>query len=415
MVLCHLMEKTGVNFRLAHCNFGLRGEESDGDEDFIRNYAEEKELELFVKSFDTESYSQKHKMGIQESARKLRYSWFRELSAEHGFTSIATAHHMDDQAETVLMNFIRGTGAQGLGGIYPKRKDLIRPLLFASKKEIIAYAQDNEIAFREDSSNESLKYRRNQIRHELLPALEQINPSIMSTLSQMSLVFRETQAFIQERIKNDIEEACSQEDYKILIPIHWLVESSYPRLLLWEIISPFGFSSAQLEDILELTSSQSGRKISNQEYMVSVNRGNLVVARNLEIEYPSFVIHSILDFDNIPNLSAEIIEVSEVDFDIGKHVAYVDLEKVIYPLSWRPWKAGDSMKPLGMKGSQKISDILVQRKIPLNEKSSCYVLESNDKIIWLAGLRFAEAYKINWSTNKVLKLQYNVGNLLGEL
>ena len=278
VVLTDLVHNAGFSFSIAHCNFQLRGDESERDETFVRRLAEKYGAEIYVKKFDTLRYAEEKKTGIQETARILRYDWFRELLAsESGGDNgkLVTAHHADDNVETVLFNIFRGTGMSGLHGILPQQKNTIRPLLFAKREDILAYTKDNNLSWVEDSSNESAKYTRNYIRHEILPVLKQVFPGVTDNISNSIERWREAEALYEQALSLHKKKLCEVKDNEVHIPVLKLQKSLPLKTILFAIIKDFGFTSAQSDDVISLLESESGRYVASSSHRIIRNR-NLI-------------------------------------------------------------------------------------------------------------------------------------------
>ena len=399
MVLMDFFEKANFNFAIIHCNFCLRGEESDADQDFIKMIANSRNIEFFTKKFDTKAYAKKNKISIQMSARDLRYAWFQKICQNYNFDFIATAHHMNDSVETVLINLIRGTGIAGLSGIKEIEHNIIRPMLHLKKEDLIHYAKEHNIKYREDSSNKDNKYIRNKIRNQILPLMKEINPSIISsighTISKIGAVGNMYDSYILDKkakliIKYD-------DQYKINIDL--LLKETSAKQLLYEFISSFGFYD--LDAVFSSLSSNSGREFFNNKFYMIKDRNELIISKH------------IINNTILINSNTRIIK-KPFNIEFSVHLSsdcsinnkppstmFIDYKKLEFPLLIRPWKDGDRFIPLGMKGSKKISDYFIDNKYSLIEKKKARVLISNNKVVCIIGDRLDDRFKLVETSEKV--------------
>ncbi|MBP5797402.1 MAG: tRNA lysidine(34) synthetase TilS [Bacteroidales bacterium] len=412
MVLADVLLKSKADFVLAHCNFHLRGEESDGDEQFVRAYAERNGLTLYVKQFDTLNYAEEHKLSIEMAARELRYAWFEELRQQLGYDHIAVAHHADDQLETFFINLLRGAGIKGLKGMQMVNGRIIRPLLETSREEIRQYAIENGLTWREDHTNAETLYLRNKIRHELLPAIDNISKegrsAILKSISHLASeneLYREllneklSQLVTQEAPGTSLRgaELCGATRQSTVVECG-LLRSFLPRndmgeQLLFEWLRDFGFNSDQVHFIYEaLNNGQPGTSFISPTHRVTIERNGLELT-------------PICQQNETPiELSYRQIE-KEAGFVIDKspQVAQLDYEKLSFPLQIRKWQAGDRFHPLGMKGSKLLSDFFVDQKMTTRQKEECQVLTSaKEEIVWVVGRRIDERFKVTDKTKTIL-------------
>jgi tRNA(Ile)-lysidine synthase len=404
MVMVYLFRKLSFKIAIAHCNFQLRGVESFEDQNFVQNYAEANEIELFVTQFDTEAFAKDYKLSTQVAARELRYNWFYELLETDNFDYVLTAHHADDNLETVLINLVRGTGLDGLTGIPAQNENVIRPLLLFSRNEIEQYAKKNNIDWREDSSNASDKYLRNKIRHHLVPILKDLNTDFLS-------LFHKTQGYLQES-KTMVEDASimvyQQVAKEIGEDIHFdlnkLQQLPNYKSYLYQWLREFGFSA--WEDIYDLVESQSGKQVFSNEFRLLKNRGFLILSPiNTVDEKEEYYIFK--DENEITNpLPLSFSKVA--DISIGSNTTiFVDADKLHFPLILRRWKEGDTFQPLGMGGkSKKVSKIFKDEKLSLVDKENTWLLFSDNTIVWITGIRQDERFKIEKTTKNRVQIQW---------
>ncbi|NUM49505.1 MAG: tRNA lysidine(34) synthetase TilS [Flavobacteriales bacterium] len=405
MVLLHILKELGYNISAAHCNFKLRNSESDDDEKFVTNICKQWNIALFVKQGDAKIYSQKHKCGIQEAAREVRYAWFNDLSKKKLFDAVAVAHNANDNIETFLINLIRGSGIKGLTGIPIKNQKVVRPLLFAFRNEIEEYAKKNKIPYRTDSSNASLKYTRNKIRLQIIPQLKELNPAFEEVVLREINLMQQADAFIEKHINRKLKTFCIQKNNALKIDIASIKKTQSSQLVLFHLLSKYHFSSSTINDVNEALSSQSGTIFFSPTHELLKDRSSLILTERKQSEKKAEKKISYTP-QRISNPLALQFSVHKKPLNISRdsHVAEMDAEKISFPLTVRKWKAGDRFVPLGMKGKKKVSDFLVDYKTPLNEKHSVYVMESGGEIVWLIGYRISEKVKITDQTKNILRV-----------
>ena len=409
MVMANLFLRTDFKFGIAHCNFNLRGIESDGDEEFVKDYAVKRDIPFYVKRFETSKYAAKNGISIQMAARELRYKWFDLTLQKHGYTSISLAHNLNDNIETFLINLARGTGINGLTGIKPLNNNLIRPLLFATRKSITDYSYEYEVPYREDSSNAETKYVRNKIRHLLLPILKDINPSIETTLNETILRVNEINEIYVSSILEIKSKLTIKRDDHIAFRIEDLKKHEIGKTILYELFKGYGIGSMQLDDLITIINGRSGKQIITPTHRLIKNRKELLVTENAPDKNINYLINELSDFKNLPNVSEAFITdvstgYSEAD---GKARGCFDAGKVIYPLKIRKWQKGDTFFPLGMKQKKKLSDYFIDNKLSLFEKENCTILESDGKIMWIIGDRIDDRFKITNSTKNILNIVFS--------
>ena len=408
VVMAELFHKAGYKFGIAHCNFSLRGKESDEDENFVRRISERYKVPFFLKKFETSEHSTSMGISVQMAARELRYQWFEEIRSSQLFDYIATAHHLDDQAETFLINLVRGTGISGLHGILPKQGVILRPLLFAFRNEITAYAGKNHLKYREDSSNLEDKYIRNKIRLRVIPLLEEINPEFRRTLTSGIKILRGWEETGRKEIDRTIAGLVKHEKDKIIIDLRALKTCRPVELYAWEILSPYGFNSSVIAGILDSMNRSSGSIFLSPGYRAVKDRAKLIIQQSLTRAGESGrMISADNKIINKPlKLRFSVLDNSrDATIPGGREFASLDLEKLTFPLELRRWRHGDSFHPYGMKGSKKLSDLLIDEKVSLPDKENTWVLCSAGKIAWVIGYRIDQRFRITQKTNHIYRIK----------
>lgn len=409
VVLAHLMQESGRQVALAHCNFQLRGAESDADEAFVRDLALRLELPFFVKHFDTRAFAQENGLSVQMAARQLRYSWFEEIRRENTFTAIATAHHLNDTVETTLLNLARGTGLNGLTGIPVRNGYVVRPLLFAQRDAIEIYARAQGLAWREDSSNASDDYTRNYIRRHLIPLFQELNPGFLNTAARMMQRLQD----LSDNLQPLLEPLRMPEPKgQIRLEKKRLAAFPAPSALLYDLLRPYGFTEEQARQAAESQEHIGLELHADSGYRLLVDREALIVCpaettfAPLRIEADDLLLR-LPDGSRLGLIPAA----PAPPFPDGLETILVDAAKLQFPLLLRPWQSGDVFQPLGMKGQhQKLQDFLVNQKIPRFDKSRIWLLLNGDgTAIWVLGLRPDERFKITEATTKALKINWIKG------
>lgn len=407
VVLTHLFADAKIPFAIAHCNFQLREEESTGDMLSVKKLAETHQVKFHCQVFDTKTAQKNSGESTQMIARKLRYDWFNQLLQEEKYERLVTAHHLNDNVETVLLNVARGTGINGLTGIAPVSDRLLRPLLFATKEEILHYAKENDLTWREDSSNQSDKYKRNLIRHHAIDMFEQLNPNFLHTFSDNI----ERWKLLAEHVSAEVEKL--ETNFKTANG--WLFEEAFFKqsanhAILLEWLRTKGFTENQFRKLIKVT--HSGKQWVAENYLAVYDRGRLLVSVKTTID----TIHISITKDQTEVLFSEgkllFSEIDKLETLIQpNNVALLDASKLTFPLTLRKWQLGDKFQPLGMKGKKKISDFLIDAKVPIHEKEQVLVLLSGDTICWLVGWRTDERFKVEKLNETVLKVELNNNGL----
>ena len=415
MVLAYLLKKCNVQIVLAHFNYGLRGEESDADQQFVETWAQENEIEFYTKKMDLGAHLEAEGGNLQEEARKWRYEWMEALREELDYDWIAVAHHQEDVVETVFMNFLKGTGIAGLHGILPQQGFIIRPLLSFKKGDILNYAQEEKIDWRMDSSNLSNKYLRNQLRNQIIPELKTLVPQLEENLIANVQRWQEVEMLYSESIERYRRRLIEQRGKDWYIPILKLKNCRPLKTILYELLLPFGFSASQLSEVMKLLDAGSGKMVLAKDYRVLRDRNFLIITNNETIESHHILIHEnprkerIVNsfFDLEKNIKSSISQREWTQIEkAGREDAFLDLKSIEFPLILRPWRQGDYFYPFGMgMKKKKISRFLIDQKVPLHQKEEVWVVESQKKIIWVVGFRIDERFKMTSKTKDYMHLK----------
>ncbi|PTS91400.1 tRNA lysidine(34) synthetase TilS [Pedobacter sp. HMWF019] len=403
VLMAHLFKLSGCDFGIAHCNFNLRGQESQRDEAFVKMLAAELEVPFYAVHFETKAYAEEHKISTQMAARELRYTWFEKLRVQEDYQLIAVAHHQNDAVETVLLNLTRGTGIAGLHGILPKRGFLIRPMLCLSSEEIDEAIALNHLSYVEDSSNASDKYARNKIRQKVIPQLKAINPNLEETFEHNIRRFAETEMVLQQMVLQVQQEICRAEGAMVLVDLESIRKLVPQRLLFFEVLKAYQFTEAVTDDILQSLDHQSGRSFYSTSHRATLDRGNLMITEHIAVKgQEAILIHPHDQKVAMANQMIQIIYTYNINFEKDKLKAFADAGKLIYPLILRKWEHGDRFMPLGMTTFKKVSDFFIDEKVPLPLKDQIPVLvNGNGELIWIAGMRQDNRYKLTTATKKV--------------
>ena len=396
MVLADLLLKAKADFVVAHCNFHLRGVESDGDEQFVRDFAERNGLKIYVKQFETETYAKEHGLSIEMAARDLRYAWFEELRQQLNYDYIAVAHHADDQLETFFINLLRGAGIRGLKGMQSVNGHIIRPLLNVSREEIHQYALQNGITWREDHTNAETQFLRNKIRHELLPVIDGISKEGRSAILKSVSHLSSENGLYRELLKEKLDQIINQDGGIERLQNSNFQLSIFNFQLLFEWLRNYGFNSDQVHFIYEAIHGRLGTSFFSPTHRVTVERDFLELSEICNNNNNNSIV---LNYQQIPN---------DEHFAIDKSpfVAQLDYDKLSFPLKLRKWQVGDRFHPLGMRGSKLLSDFFVDQKMSTRQKEECCVLATaNDEIVWVVGRRIDDRFKVTDKTKTILKVQ----------
>ncbi len=400
MVLSELLLISGFEITLAHCNFNLRGNESDEDEAFVTNYAKNHNLKIHISNFDTNAFAKDNKLSTQVAARQLRYMWFNEVLEQNNLDYIITAHHADDNLETFLINFSRGTGLEGLTGIPQQNGKIIRPLLPFSRAQIENFASENQIKWREDSSNASDKYLRNKIRHDVVPILKSLNPNFLQSFQETSNHLQQAKSMVEDASNLVYKEVVIEKEDKIIFKIYELKRLDNYQAYLYHWLKDFGFTA--WNDIYDLPDAQSGKQIFSRDYSLLKDREILILQPISEEDSAIYEISKDTKSLNFPiNLSLDIVKAMA---DANHNCIFVDLEKLSFPLQLRKWREGDYFYPFGMEGKKKVSKFFKDEKLSLHDKSDVWMLTSNEEIVWIVARRLDDRFKVTDKTTTILHI-----------
>lgn len=402
--MAHLFYEAGFPFAIAHCNFTLRGADSDGDEAFVREMAKQYNVPFLTKRFETAAYAEEKKIGIQEAARELRYEWFAELLDSGDFELLATAHHKDDHIETFFLNLLRGCGISGLHGILSKRNRIIRPLLFATRDEIEQYSSLHRLEHREDYSNSQVKYTRNKIRHQLIPVMKEVAPRFQDIMTDNIQRFSEAEQIYLTRVSQVKESVVAlSPDGLATIDIAMLAATEAPFTFLFEILTPYGFKKDTIPDIMNASDAQSGKFFLSDKFRLLKDRNHFVISpRDITQEHSVARIDQETDEITYPLH----LECTVVDYHPGfpiptdKHIACFDKAKLTFPLVVRRPAPGDRFVPLGMKGHKKLSDFFIDEKLSVAEKGNIWIVCAENEVIWVINHRINNRFRVTSGTKK---------------
>ncbi|MCB9361533.1 MAG: tRNA lysidine(34) synthetase TilS [Flavobacteriales bacterium] len=403
MAMLHFFKASNLNFDVAHCNFNLRGRESDADEQLVKTVCKKHQIPFFATHFNTTAYAEQNGISIQMAARDLRYNWFEELSAKNGYNFIATAHHKNDVAETMLINLSKGTGLAGLHGISKKSGKIIRPLLGFTREEIEVFVQENNVEFRDDQSNFNNKYTRNGIRLDVIPLLEKINPNVIESLNQTANYLSDVELILAEKIEEEFKQCTDQEEGRVLFDIEKLQSLTALPTQLYYFVKSYGFNATHVEDIIQSFNEQSGKQYFSKTHQIIKDRNYLILQKikgNLNEE---IIINTLEELELKTDWKVEQLK-NSTQFEIQKSAKYanLDFDKIKLPLVLRNWSAGDVFQPLGMKGKKKLSDFFIDNKIDVLTKKTIQVLTSNNQIVWVVGYRIDDTFKLTENTKNLL-------------
>ena len=413
VVMTELFRLAGFTYGIAHCNFQLRGEDSEKDELFVASIAKKNKVPFYSTRFSTAQTAEVKGISIQMAARELRYDWFREILQKEKYNYVATAHHLDDQVETFFINLMRSTGIAGFHGILPKQGNLIRPMLFTNRKNIDIFARDHAISYREDKSNNETKYLRNKIRHEILPVLQEIHPDFEHHLTENILRIREIETIFREALEIKRKKVIKNEKDKIRILISEIKNLNPAGTYLYEFLSPFGFNFSQVKDLLKTLDKTSGKIMLSPTHRLIRDRENIFITSKKEESLKSginqhFLITEFTSKINQPLKLAfhKLQKDKNFRIDPSPKMAFLDLKKLSFPLLLRKWQHGDLFYPFGRNHRKKLSDYFIDEKFSLLDKENTWVLCCGKDIIWVVGHRIDNRFRITPRTNEILQIKW---------
>lgn len=404
VVLCTLCNDLGLNFSIAHCNFSLRGEESDEDAKFAKALAKLLNVDFYLKKFNTISYKENSGLSTQMAARELRYKWFDDLLIN--YDCLLTAHHLDDQLETFLINLSRGSGLGGLLGIPIINKKKIRPLLNFSKNQIVNYARENNISWREDSSNLSNDYLRNEIRNNVIPEFKKSAPDLLKNFNKSLNYLKNSKSYIQEKINETSKKIIFDEGHQVKYDIKEILRLDNLKMCLFEFFHKFGFN--QLTDIENILTSQSGKQILSKTHRIVKDRDFLILEEISNMSFVSIDVRS--DTAQVDTIYGSLFFNLSLNFEksVDPSSVYVDLGKLVYPLRVEVYSKGMEFIPFGMSGKKSLSKFFKDKKLSIIDKNRSLVLvNGNNELIWVVNQRMDDRYKITESTSRILKISFN--------
>ncbi|OCX52367.1 tRNA lysidine(34) synthetase TilS [Mucilaginibacter sp. PPCGB 2223] len=403
VLLIHLLKRAGLDVGIAHCNFQLRGDESDFEQDFVAGLAKRLEAPFYTVNFDTANYADQRRISVQMAARELRYQWFEEIRESFDYDYIAVAHHQNDSVETILLNLIRGTGIAGMHGILPKNGFIVRPILFLSRDEVDGIVAAENLSYVEDSSNASVKYARNKLRHQVIPVLKELNPNLEQTFEGNMQRFRGLEELLKLQTQKLHDELFVEYAGDTLIPIEAIKTLRPQRLLLYGLLSDYGFSETAVDDIIASLDKHAGRTFESPGYLLVLDRTQLILTKRRRTKSASMLIEQGTREVNCGDYKLTLLhDDSPLIVRDNPMAASIDAELLSYPLTIRSWAEGDYFYPLGMKGRKKLSDFFVNEKLPVHVKDTVPVLvNGNGDVIWIGGYRADDRYKVTAYTKKV--------------
>ena len=409
MVMMSLFAASGYRFGVAHCNFQLRGQESDEDEALVAEQARRYGVELFNRRFDTQGEMERTGESMEMAARRLRYTWFRSLCDEHGYNVIAIAHHINDSIETFFINMLRGTGLRGLTGISVQAGRIVRPLMFATRKDILDYATAHRIPYREDSSNRSTKYLRNKVRLGIVPMLREINPQFTTVMRRNISRLTDAQTFIDRSVELIRRDAMTEQGGLYTLHVDRIDASLPLGYVVYEILnSMFGFKGDTVDALCHaLQQNNTGRRFYSREWVATIDRGRIVIGRIADEDTCMTQVEQgvLRSYCGSSVLHYEYCDIDMIDsVTTPDNVALVDADKLRFPLTLRRWQQGDWFVPFGMSGRKKVSDFLIDAKVSMAEKSLQFVLLSGDDVVWVVGRRADDRFRLTRQTENVLKI-----------
>lgn len=407
VALLHLLKEANIQCTAAHCNFHLRGAESDEDEEFVKELCKQLNIPLRTIDFQTVEYAEKQKISIEMAARKLRYAWFDDLAKELGVDLIATGHHGDDAIETFFLNLTRGTGIKGLTGISWRRGNIIRPLLFASAQEIKDYCQENSLSFRTDSTNQETIFYRNKIRSEIIPLFKEMNPSFFTTMQNNMEYLKESREIIEDELTKIQLQITAREGDSFLIPISVIKKYAHRRSLILDLLQPYGFSGQQIHQIVKTADTLPGKQFLSSTHRLVVDRFNLILTPISEQDKNRYSVS-----DGVARIKHPLhltfkkyLRTAEFQFSKDPKLIHLDADLLEFPLFLRHPLVGDKFQPLGMSNFKKLSDFFIDEKLSIIEKEETWLLLNGEEIVWVIGRRIDNRFKITHRTKNILEIE----------
>ncbi len=407
MVLLDSLNQLHCKIAVAHCNFKLRGVDSDGDQTFVERYATSHKIPIHICSFETSEVARQQKISIEMAARNLRYDWFETLCKLHGYSHIAIAHNQNDTIETFFINLLRSAGLRGLQGIPIKNGKIVRPLLDTTRNEIEEYSTSHSILYRTDFTNYSNDYVRNKIRNIVIPEIKKVSPSCIDAISTSITYLQSAYSLYQDQIEKIKKDCCRETEKGLEVDEQKVLAQNESKTILFEILHPFGFNTDIISQIYEVLTQQSGKTFDSGQYKAIHDRNMLFIVRKTieDVEPVSITVpegtYSLLG----TTIHVSLVDRKSVEIIRDKSIAMLDFDEISFPITLRVWQQGDSFAPFGMKGRKKISDFLINEKVPLVEKDSISVLEVGGKIAWVVGMRISQDFAITEKTEKVLMIK----------
>ena len=406
MALLLILQQLGYRIEAVHCNFHLRGEESDRDEEFVKSVCERLNIPIHLIHFDTKEYASLHQVSIEMAARELRYGYFRQLCQDIGAVSVCVAHHRDDAVETLLMNLMRGSGIHGLTGIRPKNGPIVRPLLCVSREEIEQYLLSIGQDYITDSTNLVDDVVRNKIRLRILPILKEINPKVSENIYKTAQYLCEAEKVLDdsiEALKAEIIQ-CGHDGFPQTVSIPLLLKQSSPELFLHEWLAPYGFNTTQTSQISARLIGESGREFHSSTHTLVVDRETLVLVP-LQAPMKTMKIPEEGRYRYDDNICFDVRQTNEISISKSSDCVTLDAKAIRFPLTIRPVQTGDRFCPYGMEGHRLVSDFLTDSKLSLIDKRrQLVVTDSDGQIIWLVGLRSDHRFRVTEQTSTILQI-----------
>jgi tRNA(Ile)-lysidine synthase len=414
IVMCELFCQSKYNFAIAHCNFHLRGTESDIDEDFVKKLSEKYKVPYYNVHFNTNDYAKSQKISIEMAARNLRYEWFEKLLKKENYDYFATGHHLDDQIETLFINLLRGTGIAGLHGILPKQNHCIRPLLFTFSKDIKAFIKKNNLLYRQDSSNKSLNFTRNKIRHIIIPELEKINPDFRKSITNTIKYIKGTEIVYKNFVEQKRKEIFHIKNDRIYISINEIKKINPVNTFLYEFLMPYNFNSSVTDDIINSLDDISGKQFFSSSHRLIKDRENLIITKKTKTSDINirqyFINKNTLVIEKPVKLKMIRIKWIKNDKNVtiskDRNIASIDFDKLKFPLKIKKWKQGDFFYPLGTKCKKKLSDFFIDNKLSIIDKEDVWLICSANRIVWIIGYRIDDRFKITNNTRNIYQIEF---------